>query len=105
MIDDCHKKYLVTDYLDHEAVHHFLDLTYNKHAEYFGTYFGNTIKKTFFDDIGFWKHPRTWTGKFNDKFIALNGFDPKPFYPALWYNIGPDTEAIRHAFLKQEQNY
>lgn len=55
---------------------------------------------TFFDDVGFWRHPHNWTGTFNEKFKELNGFDPKPFYPALWYNIGPETEAIRNAFYK-----
>ncbi len=55
---------------------------------------------TFFDDIGFWKHPKTWTGKFNEKFEELNGFDTKPYYPYLWYDIGPNTEALRHTFFK-----
>ena len=40
-----------------------------------------------------------WTGRFNEKFFELNGYDPAPYYPALWYNIGPKTEAIRNAFF------
>ena len=54
---------------------------------------------TFFDDVGFWRHPRSWTSRFNEKFVELNGFDPTPFHPALWYNIGPETEAIRYTFF------
>ena len=96
--DSWHKAYPVVDYLDTTAVRHMIDLTYEEYKKKFSSYFGNTIKMTFFDDVGFWRHPRTWTGKFNEKFEELNGFDPKPFYPALWYNIGPETEAVRNAF-------
>lgn len=99
MKDSFHKKYLVVDFLDTTAVRHMINLTYDRYAERFSSYFGNTIKITFFDDVGFWRHPRTWTGRFNEKFEELNGFDPKPFYPALWHHIGPETEAIRYAFF------
>lgn len=98
--DSWHKAYPVVDYLDTTAVRKMIDLTYEKYAKKFSSYFGNTIKMTFFDDVGFWRHPRTWTGKFNEKFVALNGYDPRPYYPALWENIGPETEAVRNAFFK-----
>lgn len=95
-----HKKYLMTDYLDPTAVEHLLSLTYDEYARRFGDNFGKTIQTVFFDDIGFWKYPRTWTAAFNTKFEELHGFDPAPFYPALWYDIGPDTAALRHAFFR-----
>lgn len=98
--DSFHKKYLCVDFMDTTAVRQLINLTYNVYAERFGKYFGNTIKMTFFDDVGFWRHPHNWTGSFNEKFMELNGYDPKSFYPALWYNIGPETEAIRNAFFK-----
>ncbi|MDP2527079.1 glycosyl hydrolase [Maribacter dokdonensis] len=97
--DSYHKAFPVVDYLDTTAVREMIRLTYDVYKENFESYFGNTIKMTFFDDVGFFKHPRTWTGLFNEKFMDLNGFDPKPWYPALWYDIGPETEAIRHAFF------
>jgi hypothetical protein len=97
--DSYHKAYPVVDYLDTVAVRKMMSLTYDVHKENFGSYFGNTIKKVFFDDVGFWKHPRTWTGRFNEKFKTLNGYDPKPWYPALWYDIGPETETVRNAFF------
>lgn len=96
--DSWHKAYPVVDYLDTAAVREMIKLTYDEYAQKFSTYFGNTIKMTFFDDVGFWRHPRTWTGRFNEKFKELNGYDPKPFYPALWYNIGPETQSVRNAF-------
>lgn len=97
--DSWHKAYPVVDYLDTSAVREMIKLTYDKYAEQFGSYFGNTIKMTFFDDVGFWRHPQTWTGKFNEKFEELHSYDPKPYYPALWYDIGPETEAVRNAFF------
>ncbi|MBT8306928.1 MAG: hypothetical protein KJN85_08325 [Maribacter sp.] len=97
--DSYHKAFPVVDYLDTTAVREMIRLTYDVYKTNFESYFGNTIKTTFFDDIGFWKHPRTWTGRFNEKFEELNGYDPKPWYPALWYDIGPETEAVRHAFF------
>lgn len=98
--DSWHKAFPVVDYLDTSAVRHMINLTYDVYARHFGKYFGNTIPMTFFDDVGFWRHPRTWTGLFNEKFIELNGYDPKPYYPALWYNIGPETASVRNAFYK-----
>ncbi|MCF8362669.1 MAG: hypothetical protein K9G70_08620 [Prolixibacteraceae bacterium] len=97
--DSWHKAYPVVDYLDTTAVRHMINLTYDVYKERFSPYFGNTIKMTFFDDVGFWRHPKTWTGKFNERFKDLNGYDPKPYYPALWYNIGSETEAIRNDFF------
>ncbi len=97
--DSWHKAFPVVDYLDTTAVRHMINLTYDVYKEHFSSYFGNTIQMTFFDDVGFWRHPRTWTGKFNEKFKKINGYDPKPYYPALWYNIGPETEAVRNAFF------
>jgi hypothetical protein len=39
---------------------------------------------------------RMWTDTFNEKFEARYGFSPAPFYPALWYDIGPQTRAARN---------
>ena len=99
VVDSHHKAFPVVDYLDTTAVREMIKLTYDKYYERFGSYFGNRIKTTFFDDVGFWKHPRTWTGLFNEKFEQLHGYDPKPFYPALWYDIGPKTQSVRNAFF------
>lgn len=99
MKDSFHKKYLCMDFMDTTAVRCMINETYEKYKARFGKYFGNTIKTTFFDDVGFWRHPRNWTARFNEKFEELNGFDPRPYYPALWQNIGSETEAVRNAFF------
>lgn len=104
MFFTCHiapffKSYFPVDYLDSTAVSHFMSLTYDKYAEQFSSYFGNTIQLSFFDDVGFLRTERTWTNAFNEKFKQVNGFDPAVYYPALWYYIGPETEAARVAFF------
>ena len=94
-----YKSYFPVDYLDTTAVSHFMSLTYDKYAGRLAPYFGNTIRLTFFDDVGFLRTERAWTPRFNEKFRELNGFAPNLYYPALWYNIGPETEAARVAFF------
>lgn len=93
------KNYMPVDAMDPEAVNQFINLTYDEYAKRFSAYFKNTIQLTFFDDVGFLRRERTWTGKFNEKFKEVNGFSPTLYYPALWYNIGLETEAARVAFF------
>jgi len=89
----------VTDYLDPDAVRWFLNTVYEPLYEEVGEYFGNTVIQTFYDDVGIYNEEKTWTCKFNNKFQELTGKDPCLYYPALWYNIGPETEAARVAFF------
>lgn len=87
------------DYLDPAAVEWFVDAVYGPHAREIGQYFGNTLTMTFFDDVGIWPEEKTWTGKFNEWFKAGTGKDPAVYYPALWEDIGPETESARVAFF------
>lgn len=87
------------DAMDPAAMNQFMKLTYDQYDKRFSSYFTNTIKLTFFDDVGFLRRERTWTNLFNEKFKALNGYEPDLFYPALWYDIGIDTESARVAFF------
>lgn len=95
-----HKAWLVVDFMDTLGVQHVIDYTYEEYAKRYQQYFGDRINIAFFDDVGFWRFPKAWTPAFNDKFEELNGFTPEEYYPALWYNIGPQTAAIRNAFFK-----
>jgi hypothetical protein len=88
-----------TNYLDPEAVNWFIDRVYEPHAKEVGKYFGNTLFQTFFDDVGIFDEEKTWTSKFNEKFKALYGKNPAIYYPALWENIGHETDAARIAFF------
>ncbi len=91
----------LVDYLDAEAVRRWMSLTYDEFAKRFGGYFGRTIVQSFFDDAAmvYTSGGRTWTTSFNRKFKEKYGEDPALLYPALWYDIGQDTEAARVAFF------
>ncbi len=89
----------ITDYLDPIASKWFINTVYEPLYKEVGEHFGNTIFQTFFDDVGIYNEEKTWTFKFNDNFKELTGKDPGIYYPALWYNIGPETEAARVAFF------
>ncbi len=87
----------ICDYLDPEAADRFIEITHQAYYERFRDHFGTTIDSTFFDEPTLYRaQGRTWTDKFNEKFKARHGFDPRPYYPALWYDIGPDTQAARN---------
>jgi hypothetical protein len=38
-----------------------------------------------------------WTPSYNKNFEKAYGYSPMKYYPALWYNIGPQTAAARNA--------
>lgn len=97
--DGTHKKYLVVDLLDSLSMSKFMTLTYDKYEKRLNSYFGNLINYSFFDDVGFFRAERTWTPAFNEKFKQLYGYSPALLYPALWENIGTETEAARVALF------
>ncbi|MBN2290977.1 MAG: hypothetical protein JXM70_01045, partial [Pirellulales bacterium] len=85
------------DYLEPEAVKKYVRMTHQQYYDRFKEYFGNTVDGTFFDETTMYRaNGRMWTGRFNEKFKARLGFDPAPYYPALWYDIGPQTQAARN---------
>ncbi len=85
------------DYLDPEAVARFVQMTHQAYYDRFHEYFGTTIDGTFFDEPTMYRaNGRMWTEDFNEKFRNAHGFDPAQYYPALWYDIGPETEAARN---------
>lgn len=53
-----------------------------------------------FDQIGFiGRNRRMWTEDFNSVFEAKYGFDPSPYYPVLFYDIGKDTKRLKAQFM------
>ncbi|MCL4177953.1 MAG: hypothetical protein KJ072_09440 [Verrucomicrobia bacterium] len=87
----------ICDYLDPEAADRFIEITHQAYYDRFKEHFGTTIDSTFFDEPTMYRaQGRTWTDKFNEKFVARHGFDPRRYYPALWYDIGPETQSARN---------
>ena len=91
----------LVDYLEPEAVKSFIALTYQAYYDKFPTHFGTTIDSAFYDEPTFhWvQGGRAWTEKFNEKFRQRLGYDPVIFYPALWFDIGPEAAAARNALF------
>ncbi|MEN9974458.1 MAG: hypothetical protein RLZZ282_464, partial [Verrucomicrobiota bacterium] len=85
------------DYLDAESCAKFVSMVYQPYYDRFGKDFGTTIGGAFYDEPTLYRaHGRTWTNRFNKEFQATHGFSPTAYYPALWYDIGPDTQAARN---------
>jgi hypothetical protein len=87
----------VVDYLDEKAMDTFVSMTYAKYKSNLGSYFGNLIKETFYDEPAMHHADRMWTPTFNATFQKRYGYSPMKYYPALWYDIGPQTAAARNA--------
>ena len=86
------------DYLDPEAVHAYIGLSYQAHYDHLKQYFGTVLKITHYDEPAMHvANGRMWTPRFNEYFERAHGYNPMKFYPALWYDIGPDTAAVRNA--------
>ena len=89
----------LVDFLSAESVDKFIPLTYGAYFKRFPEHFGTTLRRDFFDDVGFYAQTRPWTPAFNEKFQKKFGVSPVSLYPALWRDIGPDTAAARIALL------
>ena len=86
------------DYLDKEAVQTFIDMVYQSHYDNLKQYFGTVLKITHYDEPALYvTRGRAWTPHFNEKFMEEYGYDPMKYYPALFYDIGPSTVAVRNA--------
>ena len=87
----------LADYLNPEAVSHFTKMVHDVYFDRFKDYFGTVIYGTFFDEPSMYRADfRMWTERFNEKFELRYGFSPVILYPAMWYDIGPETESARN---------
>lgn len=86
------------DYMDGEAIDQFISMTYEQYYNRFSDFFGKTIRRSFFDDVGYLGNSRYWNVALTELFESRYGKKATLYYPALWYNIGAETEAARVAF-------
>jgi hypothetical protein len=86
------------DYMQPEAVSKLIEFTYNQYDKRLRDYFGTTINKVFFDDVGFVHQEQAWTPSITTIFKERFGRNPALYYPALFYDVGPETQATRVAF-------
>ena len=88
----------LVDYMEPAAVDRVMSMTYDRYAQRYEHYFGNTIRKIFFDDVGYVGAEQTWTPAITRLFEERTGRSAARYYPALYYDIGPETAAARVAF-------
>ncbi|GBU07323.1 hypothetical protein AwDysgo_06540 [Bacteroidales bacterium] len=87
----------IVDYMDKEAVGLYINMTHDEYYKRFKSHFGTTIVGTFFDEPTLYHAKgRSWTAKFNEAFENKYGFSPASYYPALWYDIGEETQQARN---------
>jgi len=96
------------DYLDPASVRAFIDITYEEYYKRFQRFFEDgTISMAFYDEPTFWPWPgvtpygaegaRMWTPSYNEAYAeTFDGESPVLNYPALWYDIGEDTDEARN---------
>jgi hypothetical protein len=91
----------LVDYLEPKAVDAFIKLTYQAYHDAMSDHFGTTIDGAFYDEPAFYhvRGGRAWTDRFNERFTERFKTNPITLYPALWFDIGPDTAAARNALF------
>ena len=87
------------DLLNPEAVQAFIRLTHERYYEVLGEYFGSTVIAMFTDEpdiVGRNALPggKAWTSGF------LAEFGDPADLPALWLDVGPETENIRRRYRR-----
>ena len=88
------------DYLSEEAAKAYISMTHEAYYKRMPEFFGTTITSTFFDEPTLYRaQARCWTPTFNETYIKKYGSSPALYYPALWYDIGPETQAARNALF------
>jgi hypothetical protein len=88
------------DYLDPVAVDRFIGITFEAYYSHLKEFFGDPIQMTFYDEpCMHMTNGRMWTPGYSDAFQKKYGFSPIVYYPALWYDIGPETAAARNALF------
>jgi hypothetical protein len=88
------------DYLNPEYVRNFIGMTHEAYYSRFKDYFGTVITGTFFDEPSMFRAKfRMWTDEFNNEFRKKYNFSPVSLYPALWYDIGTETQSARNCLF------
>ncbi len=92
-----------SDILNFDAVKRFIELTHERYYNELKEFFGTTIQAFFTDEpniLGRYAKSglKPWTDGIEKDFINLKGYDIIPYLPALWLEIGPQTDKIRRDY-------
>ncbi|MEG8989748.1 glycosyl hydrolase [Ignavibacteria bacterium 4148-Me] len=93
------------DALNPESTKRFLEETHEKYKNVVGNYFGSVIPGFYTDEpamhyyhVGMTNYIIPWTSQMFKIFRERNGYDLKPYLPALFMNMGDITPKIRYDF-------
>ena len=89
------------NYLSYDACRIYINLTYKPFIDEYADYIEDgTVLMTLFSNICFdVPNRRMWDEHFNEAFLEQFGFDPAPYYPALYEDIGDITARMRAMFM------
>ena len=88
------------NFMNYDACMDYISLTYRRFADRYQDYIGDVVRMTFYDDLQYnVPNRRMWDYRLNEVFEARYGFDPAPYYPALWECIGEDTDHYKALFM------
>lgn len=88
------------NYLSYDASMRYIRGVFSLFADTFAPYLGNTLNTVSYSGVGFnGQNRRNWDAAFNTVFEERFGFDPAPYYPALFGYIGKETEHIKAYFM------
>lgn len=99
--------------LDEESVRVLIDAVYEPHYEHFGQYFGETLAGFFSDEPelgnvpgyeydmlpGREKAVYPWSASLGESLKECWGTDYTRFLPALWFEMGEKTPALRYDYM------
>ncbi|MBC8228624.1 hypothetical protein H8E77_03635 [bacterium] len=91
------------DLLNLAAVRRFIQCTHERYYQKLQEYFGNTIQAIFTDEPsimgrGAKRGLKPWTDGLEEYFRQKKGYDLMPLLPALWQDIGTQTERVRQDY-------
>lgn len=88
----------VVDHLSREAMQRYLEPITAQFSREFKPWLGSTIESVFSDSFEVVPLANTllWSNSTLAEFQRRKGYDLTHFLPAIWWDIGPRTPAIRH---------
>ena len=88
------------NYLSYEASLAYVGAVFTLFSDTITPYIGSTLSMLSYSGIGFHgENRRIWDEHFNTVFEQRFGFDPAPYYPALFDYVGKSTTHLKAMFM------
>lgn len=88
------------NYLSYDACMDYFTLRCESLTGPLSDYIGSTLSMLFFRELQYCtRNRRMWDAHFNEIFKEKYGYDPAPYYPALFEDLGEDSDHFRAHFM------